>query len=247
MGFEDYMMDDGFSDEQDYMNYLDREYYNMIDIEDERINNAYYYNLNIVKRLLRKNENLTTLGVQEHLGIDQTTAANLLCEARIETHPKVSLRTNDESSRGEQPLTPQQRREIEAATNFRNKVFAKVHPDSQLIINPSKTNPEWGTIRVESQTRTNDGNQEKRIAFTRMRMADAQVLIDAGLLMDGKEVPMEGKIIIIESLVPFYDGQTPKIDPNTHSKVLYKGKHIYRQNIFVSDETLQDKLIDAQE
>ena len=128
-----------------------------------------------------------------------------------------------------------------------NSVVAKNHPDTGLIITAGTKNPEWGSIRVESMAIVNNGNGlvtiQKRVAFVRMRLDDAQMLIDAKLLADGKPLPIEGRIIVQESLEPFYEGQEPKINPTTKEEVLFSGLPVFRQAIFVSDESSKDILI----
>ncbi len=58
---------------------------------------------------------------------------------------------------------------------------------------------------------------------------------------------MEGKIIVKESLEPFYEGQAPKMNPITEEYIYCNGRHIYRTTEFTTNLEAQDQLVQANE
>ena len=143
---------------------------------------------------------------------------------------------------------PQMLETLIANNELQSNVLVVSRPETGELITAGK-NPEWGSVRVESKVLVNNGSGmivlQKRVAFVRMQMELGQQLIQAGLIKDNKPMPIPGKIIIKESLEPFYEGQEPKINPQTGDEVLYMGSMpIYRQAIFASNESAKDELID---
>ena len=107
-------------------------------------------------------------------------------------------------------------------------------------------NPEYCSVRVESSVLENDEGfwmLKTRVAKIRMQVILANTMIAKGLLKDGFELPMKGKIIIRESFEPSYEGHQPKINPSTGEVILYMNRPIYRQSIFTSNMDEQDMLI----
>ena len=134
-------------------------------------------------------------------------------------------------------------------SNLNKGIIVMAHPETNELYTIGK-NPEWCTVRVETATLANTSGDgmiviQKRVAFIRMRVADAEVLKDAKLLAVGKVFPMPGKIIVQESLVPFHDNQAPKLNPTTGEIVMYQGEPVYRNSIFCSDTEAADELIAA--
>ncbi len=131
-------------------------------------------------------------------------------------------------------------------------VKVAVHPTTGLVITPSKKNPEWGTVRVDSEnTSFSNGmmNVSKRSAFIRGRIEH----LTARGLRGGQTLP--GKIQKQESFNPFYEGQSPKINPTTNEVVLTEGKETYLQFEYTEDvnaldiwvkETASEMAVDAQ-
>lgn len=112
-----------------------------------------------------------------------------------------------------------------------NVVRVKAHPTTGAIITQSK-NPEWGTIRVDSMTKSFENgilNVSNRTAFIRGKIKDLEAL---GL--KAEEV-MAGKIIKQESFTPFYEGQKPKINPSTAEVVLKDGRNVFLNYVYTSD------------
>lgn len=112
------------------------------------------------------------------------------------------------------------------------------------IIGPSPNNPEYGYIRVEQQTIqiNHEGwlKSVKRSALIKGKMEDLE---EAGY-QDGTELP--GKIIVVESLVPF----NPE-NPGKHLKIAGSAgvicrvddQPIYRESFYTSNPKAHDELI----
>lgn len=120
-------------------------------------------------------------------------------------------------------------------------------PNQIVARNPNK--PDYGYIRVESVEETISGGwlrTQKRSALINGLFADLERM--AQNLQIGKEMP--GKIVVKESLTPFYEGQQPKrTNSNADGVVLFKvvngvEKPIYRTTEYTSDMTVEDVLIE---
>lgn len=111
------------------------------------------------------------------------------------------------------------------------------HPDTGNVITPSSNNPEYGTIRVDSTQKvfTNGFfSFQKRSAFIRGKIEDLQ---KAGF-SEGQQ--LQGKIQRQESFNPFYEGQSPKINPETEEEVLTNGKLTYLQFEYTDNANAPD-------
>ena len=122
-----------------------------------------------------------------------------------------------------------------------NPIIVVAHPETKSVITPSSSTEGWGSIRVEqSAFEVNNGiiNQKKRVAFFRAKL---EVLNALGLV-DGQALPISGKIVVKESMAPFYEGQKPKQTP---SGVVLKanGQPIYRETSFSANLDTCDELI----
>lgn len=116
------------------------------------------------------------------------------------------------------------------------------HPETGNVITVSTNNPEWGTVRVDSENKSFSGgilNISKRTAFIRGRVEH----LEAMNFRDGQ--PLAGKIQKQESFEPFYENQPPKINPTTGAEVLKNGKLTYLQFEYVEDPEALDLWIDA--
>lgn len=124
-----------------------------------------------------------------------------------------------------------------------NKGATKViaHPETGVVVTQNVNNPEYGTIRVDSETITfsQDGfmNKSRRTAFIR---GEYKLLLSLGL-KDGMSLP--GKIIKKESYQPFFEGQNPKINPSTGEVVLTNGRETYLQFVYTEDVNASDVFI----
>ena len=116
-------------------------------------------------------------------------------------------------------------------------VIVKAHPDTNLVITPSATKPEFGKFRVDSRHVSMENgfvNVQKRTAFIAGRTEDLQALGYRA------EQSIAGQIIKKESFSPFYAGQEPKINPESKEVVLTNGKPTYLQYEFTQDLNAHD-------
>lgn len=111
------------------------------------------------------------------------------------------------------------------------------HPTTNLVITPSTNNPEWGTVRLESEQTTfanNVMNKNKRVAFIRGEIKNLeQVFKTAGQFFPGK-------IVYRNSFTPLYEGHKPKINPTNQQPVLTDGKLTYFESIYTEDSSAVD-------
>tara|TARA_R110000868_G_scaffold37331_1_gene132219 strand:- start:1806 stop:2270 length:465 start_codon:yes stop_codon:yes gene_type:complete len=122
--------------------------------------------------------------------------------------------------------------------------------ESTEIIGKSTNSPDYGYIRVESTEGMSFGNggwlnTNRKTALIKGKLSDLTAFVKKNNVMEGYEI--EGKIVVNESLTPFYATQQPKLIPST-GEILYKetsnGKEpIYRQTEFTIDMNKVDTLI----
>ena len=126
------------------------------------------------------------------------------------------------------------------------KVLKSEKSDS-IILNSK--NPEFSSILIGCDTfgiaPTGFGTIDKRRAFYTGRTEVIEQLVQEYNLVEGSEFPIEGKILIIESLEPQYEGHEPKKNPTNGELMTQDGALIYRNQIFVSldDKRTDEKLV----
>jgi hypothetical protein len=77
-----------------------------------------------------------------------------------------------------------------------------------------------GSIMLEQNTATLNGsflNNRRRVAFISGSIEGLQKILDASKAQHGTEVP--GKIVVKESIYPGWEGQQPKINPQTKKEI----------------------------
>ena len=119
-----------------------------------------------------------------------------------------------------------------------------VHPDTGLVITQNPNKPEFGSIRLDYKTATLSGGFSSignRSAFIHGRMED----LEAFGLKAGQE--LVGKIIKKEKFSPFYDGQQPKINPQTSEQVLTNGRPTYLEFQYTEDPNAHDMWIEEED
>lgn len=123
------------------------------------------------------------------------------------------------------------------------------HPETGEIITrftSKEGGKEFAKVRVDSVTlEVNNGfsSFSKRSAFITLSGEDADTFEELGLLVEGQKYPVEGKIIVRESLKPFYVGQKPKTKGKGGEVVTNNGQPVYRDTEFVTDLSAQDEFI----
>lgn len=121
---------------------------------------------------------------------------------------------------------------------MKNSVKVAVHPETKLVVTPSKNKPEYGTMRVEETgMRFTNGfvNSTKRSAFIRGKIKDL------ASFYAGQELP--GQIVARETRQPQYEGHSPKINPTTSELVLVNGANVYLSFEYTEDLSAKDQLI----
>jgi len=111
------------------------------------------------------------------------------------------------------------------------------HPETGAIITVSKNNSQYGTIRLDSENVSLEGkfmNKSKRTAFIRGKVEDLQSLgYKAGQTLGGK-------IVKKESFSPFYEGQSPKVNPSNGEIILTNGEETFLDYTYTADNNALD-------
>lgn len=115
--------------------------------------------------------------------------------------------------------------------------LAKDHSDIVMI---SKNNPESAAIMLRNDVVSLNSagflQTEKRVGLLKGKTEEIRALA-AGLKpgddFSAKRFPV--KLVIQESNTPFFDGQTPKINPSTAEIVTSNGSPVYRQTVVVPE------------
>lgn len=106
--------------------------------------------------------------------------------------------------------------------------------------NPNK--PSYGSVMVrqEGEISLEGGfmNKSDRVAFIGGDYEALKSYVEQKGYKDGSEI--KGKIVIEESLTPFYEGQNPKINPETGEVLTKGGQPIYRQALYTANLEKQD-------
>ena len=112
--------------------------------------------------------------------------------------------------------------------------------DEGEVVIQNENNPDFGYIRLEQEiTSMEDGflNHTTRSALVGGRYEE---LNEVGFT-EGQIFP--GKIVVEESLEPFYDNQQPKINPESGEILVKDGRPIYRQSRYTEDDSQVDSKI----
>jgi len=123
-----------------------------------------------------------------------------------------------------------------------NVTISKPENATSIIIT-SKNNPEQGAImlRTNSFVLNNEGfvSEQKRVGWFKGEVKTLEAFVKQHGLKDGMNFPIPVKLIVKESVTPFYQGQAPKINPTTAEVVMSAGSPVYR-NTFVVAETSEE-------
>lgn len=114
------------------------------------------------------------------------------------------------------------------------------HPETGNVITVNVNKPEYGTIRLDQKTVSMENgflNKTNRTVFiggtvedlTSMNYKDQQVIA--------------GKIIRKESFTPFFEGQSPKINPSTQEIITKDDKPVYMQDSYTTVLTAGDEWV----
>lgn len=125
-----------------------------------------------------------------------------------------------------------------------NKVIVTVPEGKSELFSLNKVDDkgkQWASVMLtQTVLEINNGilNPRKRTAFIRGDIKDLQVNFSVGQTL-------EGKIVIEERTTSFFEGQQPKINPQTRETLTLDGMPIYRNSSYVSDESMKDVLLVA--
>lgn len=119
----------------------------------------------------------------------------------------------------------------------------------KTIVNKSSGEErEVGTIMVRQNAISGlagIGRLSKRVAFITLEKDVVDIL--SPLLADNAPFPVEGKLVVEETLTPYVksDGtlQTPKQNVQTGAVMTYQGQPVYRNTFFTEDVKVQDTFL----
>ena len=125
------------------------------------------------------------------------------------------------------------------------KIYKPEKADSIIL---TSKNPEYSSILIGCDTMgISNGflTKDKRRAFYTGKTELVEELVKEYNLKEGSKFPVEGKIIILESTTPFFEGQEPKKNPSNGETMTFEGALIYRQQILVdiNDPRTDEKLV----
>ena len=123
--------------------------------------------------------------------------------------------------------------------NTQTPVKVTANDQGQVVI--ANTNkPEYGYIRLEQTKATFANgflNRQKLSALIAGRLED----LESMGFEEGQELP--GKLVVEETITPGYEGQDPKINPETGEVLEKDGKPIYRNVSYTTDMNAHDVFI----
>lgn len=123
----------------------------------------------------------------------------------------------------------------------------KVVADEQgnvVRVNPDK--PDYGSIMLSQLVfaqSTGFMNQRNRVAFIAGKIEDLNAYVEAYGLTPGKELP--GRIHVVESFTPHYEGQQPKLNPQNGRVMLYDDAQVYQKSFYDETGTKMDQFLTA--
>lgn len=125
-----------------------------------------------------------------------------------------------------------------------NTPIVIAHPKTGKLITmtTSRNGKKYGKVRVDQMELIVNGSfstSKRRSAF--ITLDEETVSLVEPLLQDRQPYPVEGKIIVRESIIPFYEGQEPKYKGKGGDVVLYKEHPVYRETEFTTDMNAQDR------
>lgn len=124
-----------------------------------------------------------------------------------------------------------------------DKVDASRIISNVIVVNTNK--PEFGSIMFTEdhiQFGTGFVNAQKRVHFESGKIADLQKLVTSlNLKLDSKLNNF--KIVVKESTIPSYEGQTPKINPSNAEVMKSNGQDIYRTTLLAPITSTEEDVL----
>lgn len=131
---------------------------------------------------------------------------------------------------------------------FNSKPIVKAHPETGDIVTyfTSEAGDDYGRIRVDQTLpviRNGFMRFANRTAFITLEKEQAEMF--ESMLSADKPYPFEGRVRVVESTTPFYEGQEPKTRGEDGDVITHGGLPIYRDTQFVmaNDPDYDDVLL----
>ena len=122
------------------------------------------------------------------------------------------------------------------------KAIVTAPQGSNQILMISRKNPDSAAIMLRSETQGINAQgfvqNEVRVGLVKGKTEDMRKIaanLKAGDNFSEKVMPV--KLVVKESLKPFYNDQEPKINPQTKEIVTHMGAPVYRQTIVVAEDS----------
>ena len=122
------------------------------------------------------------------------------------------------------------------------KAIVTAPQGSNQILMISRKNPDSAAIMLRSEIQGINAQgfvqNEVRVGLVKGKTEDMRKIaanLKAGDNFSEKVMPV--KLVVKESLEPFYSGQEPKINPQTKETVTHMGAPVYRQTIVVAEDS----------
>ena len=127
-----------------------------------------------------------------------------------------------------------------------NLPLVKAHPVTGSIVTyfENSKGESFGKIRVDQRAPViNNGFMSfaNRSAFITLNEKDAKAM--EPILIEDTPYPIEGKVVVTESLEPFYDGQEPKRRGADGAVITHLGAAVYRETNYVFNLDATDTLL----
>lgn len=112
------------------------------------------------------------------------------------------------------------------------------------LVKRNENKPEYGSICFKQERFTLKGTFLNKSVKTCYMAGKYEDLVEyADILGIKADTPLPGVISVMERFTPFYEDQSPKINPTTGNIVLVDGAQIYQQTIYDPTGESKDQLI----
>jgi len=127
-----------------------------------------------------------------------------------------------------------------------NQPIVKAHPVTGAIVTyfDNSKGETFGKIRIDQRAPViNNGFMSfaNRSAFITLDESTAKEM--ETILEEDKAYPIPGKVVVTESLTPFYEGQEPKRKGAEGEVINHLGASVYRDTNYVFDLDAKDTLL----
>lgn len=127
-----------------------------------------------------------------------------------------------------------------------NQPIVKAHPVTGAIVTyfDNSKGETFGKIRVDQRAPViNNGFMSfaNRSAFITLDESTAKEM--ESILVEDAPYPIPGKVVVTESLTPFYEGQEPKRKGADGEVITHLGAPVYRDTNYVFDLEAKDTLL----